>query len=168
MTDAASTLMAMKALKRIPKRQGLDVLARALAAARDYNADAEAPWLITRIFLFGSMLQPVDTVGDVDLVTEVRARYPDEDIDTLFCRERKRLEETAPSRIGSILATAQFEGPGRLQRVSPYVSVVCRMGMLDQLRERGEPCLLIYAHEKLPEADRGEAAANLARFSGTI
>jgi hypothetical protein len=165
--------MARKAIVRIPRERAIALLRRAVDAAAAYNAEVGPNYHLTRLHLFGSLLRGDATVGDVDLVAETAWRWPDEPREAREAKEERRLRQTRPSGLASIIRSTELEGPKRVNRMSPHVSVVARSSMLEQLARDGEACQVVYvfvppqieparsAHERKA---RAEAEMFLAGF----
>lgn len=174
LTPLGATLLAQKALARIPRARGVALLRKAVAAAVAYNDEDGPNFHIARLHLFGSLLRGEATVGDVDIVAETAWRWPGEPFEERRRKERERLLLTRPSALAAIWWSTELEGPQRVNRVSPHVSVVARDSMLAQLAEGGEPHRAVYvlvpARAGGPEADdarrlSAEAAAFLAELA---
>ena len=118
-------------------------------------------YYIIRVCLFGSLLSKTADVGDIDLIVITQPRFSRENWDEWRKREKRRLEEIRPSGLRSILPSTELEAAHRINRLSPYISVVARERMLEQLTDKGEPFQVIYAVAPASSANREVEAAEI-------
>jgi len=146
LTDKGLSLRAKKLLRRIDRDRAEAILAKAVEAARAFNADPAPNWRITQMYLFGSLATTAPTVGDVDVMVMVEPRYPWDE--AFHERERKRLAILRPSH-RSIIHSTRHEAFRRISKRSPYLSIADGNQLIKQRRE-GEPFRLVYELESAP------------------
>ncbi len=73
-TDAVLRLMASKKLKRFDHKTGDKLVTDLLARVATLNADPHFPVCVARVRAFGSYIQAVDDLGDIDLVIDLVTR----------------------------------------------------------------------------------------------
>jgi len=145
-TNAGVTLRNQKLLPRIPRARAEALLAKVIAAAEAFNADPGPNYYITELYLFGSLLRPeVADVADIDLMYKIDRRYADNWNE----REHARVALTRPSGLGELLPSSEREA-GQSLRVSPYISTVRHILMVDVLKKHNEPSRLVYRFEGAP------------------
>jgi len=93
-TQAGRTLSAATAAERITRSTAEKALQQFLARVERVNQDPYFLGKVTRVVLFGSMLQPdVDRLSDVDLGVELASK--EEDFDRARVKNYERVEELA-------------------------------------------------------------------------
>jgi hypothetical protein len=163
LTERGTTLRGQKALKRIPRARALQYLPKVIDTTTKFNSEEGPNYYIAKLYLFGSLLTGSADVGDVDLIVNVQSRFSRANWEKWRELEKRRLEQIRPSGLRHIAPSTELEAAHRLNRISPYISVVARDSMLEQLTNKGEPYQLIYEYDPIsssinPEA-LGEAAA---------
>jgi hypothetical protein len=143
----AGVLMGQKALKPIPRSRAVAHVKKAVEIAKDFNAESGPNYFVTRLYLFGSLLSNKPEVGDVDLFVRMEPRLPTKPWIEHMGREKARMALIAPSRLNSAsLAWTEHEGPSRIKKISPYISVSVREELLSELEEEGEAFRLVYGY----------------------
>jgi hypothetical protein len=143
----AGVLMGQKALKPIPRSRAVAHVKKAVEIAKDFNAESGPNYFVTRLYLFGSLLSNKPEVGDVDLFVRMEPRVPTKPWIEHMGREKSRMALIAPSRLNSAApAWTEHEGPSRIKKISPYISVSVRQELLSELEEERESFRLVYGY----------------------
>jgi hypothetical protein len=141
-SDTGWALRGKKMLRRIDCARAETLLAKAVDAAKAFNADAGPNYYIKEMVLFGSLAGDAATVGDIDLMVLTARRYK-EDRESWVKRERKRLKVIRPSGLNAMIPHTANEGAQRVQKVSPYLSVSVN-DERPYLDKRGDPYRVVF------------------------
>lgn len=147
-TERGKGLCRQRYLRRISKKEAGKKLARVLAAAKAFNENTFESHAISRIILFGSLLQDdVVDVGDIDIMIGLSRRYNGMSFDEWMDNERVMLYCERPSVFHrDPYATREDNARRSLQKITPYLSVepFCS---IDQFKKEGVPMAIIFAAE---------------------
>lgn len=146
LTEKGKGLCRQKALRRVSRKEAAKKIANILAAARRFNEDTHESYSITKIVLFGSMLneEAVD-VGDIDVMIDTSRKYDGMEFEEWFEREASIIEKESPSLLEKNPYATRGDNPSKyLKKVTPYLSIepFCS---LDQFEELGVPMMTIFA-----------------------
>lgn len=182
LTDRGAGLFRQMALRRISKKEAGEKLARILAAAKEFNEDPHESHAITRIVLFGSLINSqADDIGDIDIMMGLSRKYDDMSVSEWLDNESTMLFWERPSVYERGLIRTREDSARRfLKKVTPYVSIepFCT---IDQFESKGVPMLSIFAVEpdygyaslymekwEVTWFDRAEATRNRSRLAKDI
>lgn len=143
-TKQGRALQVQKALKPLTREKADKLIEKLVQAAKDFNA-SDSPYMVRRIWVFGSYLKGKPVLNDLDILYEQGPRYlPGETHQEWQQRDHEmaNVRGYTPSKIWPY-NTCQRE-PRLALRVSPYISMGVSPELLTQLQNDSEPVQVIF------------------------
>jgi predicted nucleotidyltransferase len=140
-TEDGHRLRMQKALNRIPLKKAEALMIKMLKSLEQYNNDDDAPFLITQVYVYGSVQRHEKDAGDIDIAINYAQKRHDgesykEYSDRIYDIYGVEAYDT------KILNTAF-----KALKVSPYISVT-NAHALQELMKKGADARLLYSSDE--------------------